>query len=379
MQVQLATPSGNMGEHRDLVIDPEDLLWLVPELSALCKENTRQFFTVAADDIGYYGKPEQLLRDDGGELPFWIGCRAGCQVVGIESGGNVKGCLSLPSSMHGEARFVEGNLRDRPLAEIWNAPGAFAYNRADASSRLTGFCGVCRYRDFCRGGCTWTTYCHAQAGGEGNPFCFYHQAVKHGRTDLLTEPPTHEELAFFGRTAEADVPSSSDGDAGADADGPASAQSLLLRARDAADERRFDEAQRLLVRAHTLEPNHLGVLDMLGFVSFSLRDYATAETYNRRVLALDANHAYAHNGLGLSLARQGKCDDGCAAIERAIALAPTWYEPYHDLAVVLSEAGRHEQACSVLARARAAVPSATAELANLETAIRRLPVNQAPG
>jgi radical SAM protein with 4Fe4S-binding SPASM domain len=367
MQVQLATPSGNMGEHRDLVIDPKDLLWLVPELSALCRENTRQFFTVAADDIGYYGKPEQLLRDDGGELPFWIGCRAGCQVVGIESGGNVKGCLSLPSSMHGEGRFVEGNLRDRPLAEIWNAPGAFAYNRAEASSRLTGFCGVCRYREFCRGGCTWTVYCHAQAGGEGNPFCFYHQAVKHDRADLLTEPPTHDELAFFGRTVEADAPSLSD----ADADEPVSAQALLLRARDATDDRRFDEAHRLLARALAIDPGHLGVLDLLGFVCFSLRDYAAAAAYNRRALALDPNRAYAHSGLGLSLARQGNLDEGCAAIERAIALAPTWYEPYHDLAVVLCEAGQPEQACAVLARARQAVPGAAAELATVEAAIRR--------
>ena len=79
-----------------------------------------KFFAVGADDIGYYGLPEQGLRDNGGELPFWIGCRAGCQVIGIESSGNVKGCLSLPSSMHGEKRFVEGNLRERSLSEIWN-------------------------------------------------------------------------------------------------------------------------------------------------------------------------------------------------------------------------------------------------------------------
>jgi radical SAM protein with 4Fe4S-binding SPASM domain len=365
MQVQLATPSGNMGEHRDLVIDPEDLLWLVPELSALCRENTRQFFTVVADDIGYYGKPEQLLRDDGGELPFWIGCRAGCQVVGIESGGNVKGCLSLPSSMHGEGRFVEGNLRERSLADIWNAPGAFAYNRETADSRLTGFCGVCRYREFCRGGCTWTVYCHALAGGEGNPFCFYHQAVKQGRADLLTEPPTERELAFFGRTADAFPPAATDGDE----DAPV--QALLLRARDATQDRRYDEARRVLERVLEREPSHLGALDLLGFVCFSLRDYGAAEAHNRRAIALDAERAYAYNGLGLCLARQGKLLEGRAAIERAMALAPTWYDPYHDLAVVLSEAGLPDEACAVLARGMAAIPGARAELAGVEAAIRR--------
>jgi radical SAM protein with 4Fe4S-binding SPASM domain len=369
MQVQLATPSGNMGQHRDLVIDPADLLWLVPELSALCKENTRKFFVVAADDIGYYGKPEQLLRDDGGELPFWIGCRAGCQVVGIESGGNVKGCLSLPSSMHGEARFVEGNLRDGSLAEIWSAPGAFAYNRDDGKARLTGFCAVCRYKEFCRGGCTWTVYCHAQNGGEGNPFCFYHQAIKHDRRDLLTEPPTRDELAFFGRVDVAEP----DAQTTPASDDPDDARGLLFRASDAVDEHRFDEAHRWLVRALALEPNHLGVLDLLGFVCFTLRDYAAAESYNRRALALDSDRVYALSGLGLSLARQGKLDEACATMERAITLAPSWYEPYHDLAVVLSEAGRIEQACAVLDRAAAAIPGAATELARMQAAIRRQP------
>ena len=149
------------------------------------------------DDIGYYGRCEQDLRDRDAVVPFWIGCRAGCQVIGIESNGNVKGCLSLPSAMHGEDRFVEGSLREQSLAEIWNRPGAFAYNREFTEERLAGFCAVCRYRLFCRGGCAWAAF-----GNTGDRFdntsCFYHQAVAAGRRDLLTEDPTPDELAYFG-------------------------------------------------------------------------------------------------------------------------------------------------------------------------------------
>lgn len=362
MQVQLATASGNMGLHRDLVIDPADLVWLVPELAAICRSNTRKFFAVAADDIGYYGKPETGLRDDGGELPFWIGCRAGCQVVGIESSGNVKGCLSLPSSMHGETRFVEGNLRDKSLAEIWQSAGAFAYNRRWSESQLTGFCRVCRYRDFCRGGCTWTVYCHKGEGGEGNPFCFYYQAVRHGRFDLLTEEPTPPELGFFGGKVKPTEPLT---------EAPADAATLLATAREAVNERRFEEAHRLLLAALAQAPEDLAVIDLLGFVCFSLRDYGGAEGYNRRALALVPDHAFAHNGLGLSLARQGKLAEASAAIERAIALSPRWYEPYHDLAVVLAEAGKRDEACAMLARASAAIPESAADSARVEAAIRR--------
>jgi radical SAM protein with 4Fe4S-binding SPASM domain len=362
MQVQLATASGNMGLHRDLVVDPADLVWLVPELAAICRLNTRKFFAVAADDIGYYGKPEPGLRDDGGELPFWIGCRAGCQVVGIESNGNVKGCLSLPSSMHGETRFVEGNLRDKPLSEIWKSEGAFAYNRKWNESKLTGFCRVCRYHDFCRGGCTWTVHCHAGQGGEGNPFCFYYQAVRQGRFDLLTEEPTQPELEFFGGKVRPVVPL---------AEEPADAPTLFAKAREFTNERRFEEAHRLLLRALELAPEDLAVIDLLGFVCFSLRDYEGAEGYNRRALALKPDHAFAHNGLGMSLARQGKLVEGSAAIERAIALVPGWYEPYNDLAVVMAEAGRPDEACAVLARGSTAIPEAAADFARVGAAIRK--------
>jgi len=362
MQVQLATPSGNMGLHRDLVVDPADLVWLVPELAAICRLNTRKFFAVAADDIGYYGMPESGLRDDGGELPFWIGCRAGCQVVGIESSGNVKGCLSLPSSMHGETRFVEGNLRDKPLAEIWKSESAFAYNRQWNESQLTGFCRACRYRDFCRGGCTWTTYCHKGEGGEGNPFCFYYQAVRQGRFDLLTEEPTAPELAFLGGKVEPVAPL---------AEEPANKAALLAQAQACVNQRRFEEAHRLLLSALALAPDDLPVIDLLGFVCFSLRDFEASEGYNRRALALKPDHAFAFNGLGLCLARQGKLAEGTAAIERAIALAPRWYDPYHDLAVVLAEAGKRDEACAALARGAAALPESAATFAQVEAAIRK--------
>jgi radical SAM protein with 4Fe4S-binding SPASM domain len=361
MQIQLATPSGNMGEHRDLVVDPADLVWLVPEIAALCRQNTGKFFTVGADDIGYYGMPEQGLRDDGGELPFWIGCRAGCQVIGIESSGNVKGCLSLPSSMHGEARFVEGNLREKPLAEIWKSDGAFAYNRKHTQASLTGFCRVCRYRDFCRGGCTWTVYCHAQQGGQGNPYCFYHQAVRQRRFELLTEEPTPPELEYLASDSPSAAPATDD---------PADAASLLARARQAAAAGRLEEAQRLLVKAREQVPTELAVLDLSGFVAFFLRDYQAAETFNRAALAQKPDHAYAHNGLGLSLAKQGRLDEGRAAVERAIALAPGWYDPYHDLAVVLAEAGLRDQAHAMLDRGAAAIPQAAADFARVKAALR---------
>ena len=199
-QLQMAMPTGNMGEHLDLVSPPEDLVWLVPQIAELCRIPCPDFVIYAGHNVGYFGKPEPDLRGTDEALPFWLGCRAGCQVIGIESGGDVKGCLSLPSTVQGERRFIEGNVREKSLADLWRRPGAFAYNRLFQEAQLCGFCRVCRFRDVCRGGCRWAAYAQR---GSGNENCFYYQAVKHRRFDLLADPPTEAETGYFDRPSRA--------------------------------------------------------------------------------------------------------------------------------------------------------------------------------
>jgi radical SAM protein with 4Fe4S-binding SPASM domain len=195
-QLQIGTASGNLKNHMELVLRPDEVIWLVPQIARMRKEKGALPTVYVGDDIGYYCRYEEDLRDTGGEIKFWTGCNAGCQVIGIESDGSVKGCLSLPSSMNGEDRFIEGNVRKQSLKEIWTRKNGFAYNRDPAVRKLGGFCAVCRYREFCRGGCTWTAYSYNRDCYD-NPSCLYFQALKLGRADLLTEPPLPEELAYF--------------------------------------------------------------------------------------------------------------------------------------------------------------------------------------
>jgi radical SAM protein with 4Fe4S-binding SPASM domain len=125
-------------------------------------------------DVGYYGEPEEGLRTHAPKLPFWTGCSAGCSVIGIESNGNIKGCLSLPSAMNGTERFIEGNIRETPLAEIWSRKNAFRYNRQFTVEDLGGYCRQCEYAEVCRGGCTWTTFAERGAVRD-NPYCYWRQ------------------------------------------------------------------------------------------------------------------------------------------------------------------------------------------------------------
>jgi radical SAM protein with 4Fe4S-binding SPASM domain len=196
-QLQLAIPTGAMAAHRDQVLPAEDLLWLVPQIAQFCQERKGGMQVVASDHIGYFGKPEPCLRQADVSMPFWLGCWAGMHVLGIESNGNVKGCLSLPSQRHGQQGYVEGNVRRESLADIWHRPNGFASNRAFRIEDLRGFCAVCRYGDICRGGCTWKRISQPDANA-GDTYCFYYQAVKHQRRDLLEDEPTAAERGHFG-------------------------------------------------------------------------------------------------------------------------------------------------------------------------------------
>lgn len=185
-QIQIGTPTGSFAQHRELSIRPEDLLDLIPRIAALRGSGTRPAIHVA-DNVGYYGNYERQLRDRGAMICFWIGCRAGCQVVGIESSGNVKGCLSLPSERQGIDEFVEGNLRQSSLRSIWERPGGFSYNRRPEGPKLEGFCRTCRFSDICRGGCSCTAFGFSGSRFD-NPMCFYRVAVEHQRWDLIPDP-----------------------------------------------------------------------------------------------------------------------------------------------------------------------------------------------
>jgi radical SAM protein with 4Fe4S-binding SPASM domain len=98
----------------------------------------------AADNIGYFTPEEEDLR--GG--PVFGGCRAGLSSIGIDSRGNVTGCESMK-----DPSFIEGNLREKSLKEIWYSPLSFRYNREFNEKMLHGICADCPEGPYCAGGC----------------------------------------------------------------------------------------------------------------------------------------------------------------------------------------------------------------------------------
>ena len=203
-QVQLTAPLGRAADRPELLLQPWDLLDVVPRVAAL-KQRARGdgIVLTPGNNLGYFGPEETALRSiDAADRDHWRGCQAGKFVMGIEAHGGIKGCPSL------QPAYVGGTTRDRSIAEIWREAPELAFTRERTVEDLWGFCRTCAFAAHCLGGCSFTA--HSIFGRPGNnPYCHYRartlakQGLRerlvpatsapgvpfdHGTFELVTEP-----------------------------------------------------------------------------------------------------------------------------------------------------------------------------------------------
>jgi radical SAM protein with 4Fe4S-binding SPASM domain len=178
-QMQLTVPMGRAADHPEWLLQPYELAVVYPKLADIARrgaEHGVRFWP--ANNIGYYGPYEALLRGRGVEGDaVWSGCVAGKHALGLESNGAVKGCPSLPTDS-----YAAGNVRERGLQDLWDHTRELRFRRDARTDELWGFCKSCYYADPCHAGCTWTS--HVILGRPGNnPYC-HHRALDFARRGL---------------------------------------------------------------------------------------------------------------------------------------------------------------------------------------------------
>ena len=170
-QVQLTVAMGRAVDEPDLLLEPYQLLEVMPMLARIKRRAIEAGVRVwPGNNIGYFGPYESLLR---GTLPrgHLASCGAGRSTLGIEANGDIKGCPSLPT-----ADYVGGNIREHTLRDIWERATPLRFTRDRTVKDIWGYCGGCYYADTCRAGCSWTA--HVLFGRPGNnPFC-HHRALE---------------------------------------------------------------------------------------------------------------------------------------------------------------------------------------------------------
>lgn len=170
-QVQLTVAMGRAADDPNLLLEPHQVLEVMPMLAAIKKRAVEENILMwPGNNVGYFGPFETALK---GGFPrgHMASCGAGRSTLGIEANGDIKGCPSLPT-----IDYVGGNIRDYSLREVWERAPALRFTRDRTVDDLWGFCRDCYYNDTCRAGCSWTS--HVLFGKPGNnPFC-HHRALE---------------------------------------------------------------------------------------------------------------------------------------------------------------------------------------------------------
>jgi radical SAM protein with 4Fe4S-binding SPASM domain len=169
-QVQITAPLGRAADRPAMLLQPWDLITLVPRIAALKKRawNEAKISIQPGNNLGYFGPEESVIRSPRPDInDHWQGCQAGKQLMGIESDGGVKGCPSLQSDA-----YVGGKVSEKPLRELWETAPKVGFNRKRTVDDLWGFCRSCPFAETCMGGCSFTA--HSLFGRPGNnPLCHF--------------------------------------------------------------------------------------------------------------------------------------------------------------------------------------------------------------
>lgn len=202
---QVTVPMGRAADRPDWILEPWQIVVAIDTLAALQKRaleeaktsGKRPLAIYPGNTLGYFGPHELMLRSrPGGHETHWIGCRAGINVISVESDGTVKGCPSLPT-----APYAAGNVTELKLEDIWQQSDTIRFARDRGTEELWGRCKTCYYADTCRGGCSWMAHCSLGRRGN-NPFCYYRvkKLEKEGLRERLVPRERAPNLPYdFGR------------------------------------------------------------------------------------------------------------------------------------------------------------------------------------
>jgi radical SAM protein with 4Fe4S-binding SPASM domain len=296
-QVQLGLPMGNFASRPGWVLDPAQ----IDDVLDFCYETNAggEIVMYPADCLGYYSHKELRARQMAFNTPgyqLWDGCNAGVRGFGLLHNGDILGCTSIR-----DREYVEGNIKERPLREIWEDDNAFRWRREMKKENLGGHCKTCKYGGKCLGGCPNTRLTINGTIYSENQYCSYNLALKCSEREIKALTDAGE---------------------------------LFEAAQYAAKTREYQLCSQQLERLLELDGDNVEAWRLKGFSDFMNGNYDLSGAANRKALDVNPADWYAKKGLGLALFWQGKREEGLRLVEAAAKEAPEDAGVMQDLAAL---------------------------------------------
>ena len=293
-QVQLGLPMGNLKDKTDWLIAPEKIDDIIGFCYQTAKEGKIKIYP--ADCIGYYTKKEMEIKQYSYETPWasiWDGCNAGIRGFGILQNGDILGCTSIR-----DRNYIEGNVRETPLREIWEDPQSFLWRRQMTKNDLEGDCKTCIYGSKCLGGCPNTRLTMNRSMNSENKYCAYNLSMKRTREELK----------------KAD-----------DAEALFKAADILIKNKG------YQEAAFNLERACEIDKENESVWVAKAYAEYMCGNYETCMNDNKKALALNPKNANALQGYSTALYKLGNKEEAIQRMQEALTVSGGRTDIYNDL------------------------------------------------
>lgn len=147
---------------------------------------------------------------------------------------------------------------------------------------------------------------------------------------------------------------------------------LLGRARNAAADQRFTEAEQYLLEAIGINPKNADALFFLGLIQGRMGKYLASVSHERKCLELRPDYASAYSVMGRSLAGLGELKGADEALQKAIQLDPRNATSYVNLAAVKGMLSDYKSAVGLYKSAIKISPNYSQAYLGLSTALGKL-------
>lgn len=279
-QVQIGLPMGNLAKNNDWVITPDKINYIIDFCYNVFLEDKIKIFP--ADCIGYYNKKLTEIINHTFNLNndfIWDGCNAGKHGFGILHNGDILGCTSIRNKS-----FIEGNIKEKSLKEIWESKDLFKWNRQMTRSKLTGDCHTCKYADICLGGCANTRLSMNGSIYSENLYCSHNFLMKKFQEKLKTINDTNE---------------------------------LKNHADKMLAKENYQEAALTLDRLLDIHPKDVEFMGLKAFCEYMCGNIDISEKLNNDILSIDPENYYAFQGLGNIFLKKGNINKSINYLEKA--------------------------------------------------------------
>lgn len=282
-QVQIGLPMGNLKERPDWLLEPAQMDDIIDFCYETATEGRIRIYP--ADCIGYYTNKElevKRISYQTAQAAPWNGCNAGTRGFGVLQNGDILGCTSIR-----DKQFIEGNIRERSLKEIWKDENAFLWRREMTKELLGGKCKTCRYGERCLGGCPNTRLTMNQDIYSENQYCSYNAALKR----------MEEKYAAF-----------------------TDAKELSAIAQEIMRMGVYQEAACAFARVTELAPDDAYACKAKAYCEYMCGNYEICRRDNSRALELAPEDAYALSGYAIASCRLGEKEEGLKCMKKAVAM-----------------------------------------------------------